>query len=85
MRVSGSGEVAMGTDVEEAVLMKVTCARAPKALGESGSRAARDRDVEEASGSRNYRTIVSKLHDERAINSHSIFIEAVFRVDGGKG
>ena len=69
LRVSGSGEVAMGTNVEGAVLAIVTCARAPKALGEG----------------RDDRTIVSELHDERMVDSHSIFIKAVFGVNGSKG
>ena len=38
--------MAVGTDIEGAVLMIVTCARAPKALGESGSGATKNRDIE---------------------------------------
>ena len=59
LRVSGSGEVAMGTDVERAVLTIVTCARAPKALGEGGSGATSDGNIEEASGGRDDGTIVA--------------------------
>ena len=75
----------MGTDIEGTVLTIVTCARALKALGEGGGRAARDRDVEEASGGRDDRMIISKLHDERTINVDSIFIKAIFGVDSGEG
>ena len=74
LRVSRSGEVAMGTDVEGAVLTIVTCARAPKALGKSRSRATRDGDIEEASWGGNDRMIVSKLHDKRTVDIHSIFV-----------
>ena len=59
LRVSGSGEVAMGAGVEGTVLTIVTCARAPKALGERRSRVTRDRDVEEAHWGRNDWTIVT--------------------------
>ena len=51
--------MAMGTGVEGAVLMIVTCTRAPKALGECGSRATRDRDVKEAHWGGNDWTIVT--------------------------
>ena len=74
LRVSGSGEVAVGTDVEGAVLMIVTCARAPKAFSERGSRATGDRDIKEVCWGRNNWVIVSELHDKRAIGIHSILI-----------
>ena len=74
----------MGTDVEGAVLAIVTCARAPKALGEGGSGATRDGNVEEAGRSGNDRTIVTESHDERSVDSYSIVVKAVFGVDGGK-
>ena len=51
--------MAMGTDVERAVLTIVTCARAPKALGEGGSGATSDGNIEEASGGRDDGTIVA--------------------------
>ena len=59
LRMSGSGEMAMGAGVEGTVLMIVTCARALKALGERGSRATRDRDVEEARWGENDWTTVT--------------------------
>ena len=64
----------MGAGVEGAVLAIVTCTRAPKALGERGSGAMRDGDVEEAGWGRDDRTIVSQLYDERAVDVHSILI-----------
>ena len=76
--------MAVGTDVEGAVLMIVTCASALKALGEGGSRATRDGNIEEVGRSRDDGTIVAELHDKRAVSSHSIIVKAVFRVDGGK-
>ena len=75
----------MGADVEGAVLTIVTCARAPKAFSKNRSRAVRDRDIEETCWSRNDRTIVSELHDKGMVNIHSIFVKAIFRVNGGEG
>ena len=75
----------MGTDVEGAVLTIVTCARALKAFGERGSGVMGDRDIKEACWGRHNWTIVSELHNKRAIGVHSIFILAVFGVDGGEG
>ena len=72
--MSGGGEVAVRTDIEGAVLTIVTYARAPKAFGKSRSGATRDRDIEEMSRGRNDRTIVSKLHDKRTVDIHSIFV-----------
>ena len=77
--------MAVGTDVEGAVLVIVTCARAPKAFGKSGSRVVRDGDIEEACWGRNNGTIVAKLHYKGMVDVHSIFVQAVFRVDGGEG
>ena len=74
----------MGTDVEGAILTIVTYARAPKALGESRSGVTRDGNIEEVSRSGDDRMIVSELHDERTIDSHSIFIKAIFGVNSGK-
>ena len=74
LRVSRSGEVAMGTDIEGTVLTIVTYARALKALGESRSGATRDRDIEEASRGGDDRTIVSELNNKRTVDIHSIFI-----------
>ena len=84
LRVSGSGEVAMGADIEGAILMIVTCARAPKTLSEGGSGATSDGNIEETSRSGNDRTIVAKLHDKGTVDSYSIFIQAIFRVNSGK-
>ena len=64
----------VGTDVEGAVLMIVTCARAPKALSEHRGGAMRDGDIKEARGGRNNRTIVSELYDKRAIGIYSILV-----------
>ena len=75
----------MGADVEGAVLAIVTCARALKAFNESRGRAMSNGDIKEVSGSRDDRMIVSKLHNERTIDGHSIFVEAIFRVYGGEG
>ena len=75
----------MGADVEGTVFAIVTCTMAPKAFGEGGSGATGDWDIKEVSGSRDDRMIVSKLHNERTIDGHSIFIEAIFRVYGSEG
>ena len=48
--------MAMGADVEGAVLVIVTCASTPKALNKGRSRAMSDGDIEEASRGRNDRT-----------------------------
>ena len=77
LRVSGSGE--------GAVFMIVTCARAPNTFGESRSGTARDRDIEEAHGGRNDWMIVSELHNKGAVEIHSIFVKAVFGIDGSEG
>ena len=77
--------MAVGTDVEGAVLTIVTCARAPKAFSESRSGAMSDGDIEEASRGRNDRTIVSELHNKGLVDVHSIFIKAISGVDGGEG
>ena len=74
LRASGSGKVAMRAGVEGTVLMIVTCARAPKAFGERGSRVTGDRDIEEARWGGNDWTIVTKLHDKRVVGVHSIFV-----------
>ena len=74
--------MAVGTDVEGAVLAIVTCARAPKAFGEHGSGATGDRNIEEARWGRNDRMIVAELHDKGMVNIHSILVQAVFEVDG---
>ena len=74
LRVSGGGDVAVGTDVEGAVLTIVTCARAPKALSEHGGGATRDGYIKEARWGRNNRTIVSQLYDKRAVSVHSILV-----------
>ena len=66
--------MAVGADVEGAVLAIVTCARALKALSERGSGATRDGDIEEAGWGGDERTIVSQLYDERAVDVHSILI-----------
>ena len=76
--------MAVGTDVEGAVLAIVTCASALKALGEGRSGATRDGNVEEAGRSGDDGTIVAKSHDKRAISSHSVVVKAIFRIDGGK-
>ena len=76
--------MAVGTDVEGAVLAIVTCASAPKALGKGRSGATRDGNVEEAGRSRDDGTIVTKSHDKRVVGSHSIVVKAIFRVDGSK-
>ena len=85
LRVTGGGEMAVRADVEGAVLAIVTCARAPKAFGKSGSGATRNGDVEEARWGRNDRTIVSELYDKRPVDVHSVFIQAVFGVNSGEG
>ena len=74
----------MGADVEGTIFVIVTCARALKALGEGGSGATSDGNVEETSGSQDNGTIVVKLHDERPIDRDSIFVQAIFGVDGSK-
>ena len=66
--------MAVGTDVEGAVLTIVTCARAPKALGERGSGATRDGDIKEARWDRNNRMIVSQLYDKRAVGVYSVLV-----------
>ena len=66
--------VAMGTDVEGTVFTIVTCTMTPKTLGQSGSGATSDRDIKEASRSREDRTIVTKLYHERTVCVHSIFV-----------
>ena len=85
LRVSRGGEMAVGTGVEGAVLAIVTCARAPKAFGESRSGATKDGDIEEACRGRNDRTIVAKLHNKGTVDIHSIFVKAVLGVDGSEG
>ena len=77
--------MAMGADIEGAVLTIVTCASALKALSEGGSGAMSDGDIEEASRGRNDRTIVSELHNKGLVDVHSIFIKAISGVDGGEG
>ena len=77
--------MAVRADVEGAVLAIVTCARAPKAFGKSRSGATRNGDVEEACWGRNDRTIVSELYDKRPVDVDSVFIQAVFGVNGGEG
>ena len=77
--------MAVGTDVEGAVLAIVICARALKAFGERGSGATGNGNIEEARWGRNDRTIVAELHDKGMIDIHSIFIQAVFGVDGSEG
>ena len=84
LRVSRGDEVAMGTDIEGAVLTIVTCARALKALSESRGRVTRDGNIKEVSRSGNDGTIVTELHNERMVDRHSIFIKAKFGVNGGK-
>ena len=74
LRVSGGGGVTVGADVEGAILAIVTCARAPKTIGERGSRATRDGYVKEVCWGGNDRTIVSQLYDKRAISVHSILV-----------
>ena len=64
----------MGTDIEGTVFTIVAHTRAPKALGEGGSRATSDGNIEETSRSGNDRTIVAKLHDERMVDRYSIFV-----------
>ena len=66
--------MAMGADVERAVLAIVTCTKAPKTFGQCGSGATRDRDVEEAHWGRYDWTIITKLHDERTVGVHSILV-----------
>ena len=66
--------MAVGADVEGAVLTIVTCARAPKTVGERGSGVTRDGYVKEACWGGNNRTIVSQLYNKRAIGVHSIFV-----------
>ena len=51
--------MAVGTDVEGAVLAIVTCARAPKAFSKHGSGATGDRDIEETCRGRNNGAIVA--------------------------
>ena len=84
LRVSRGGEVAVGTDIEGTVFMIVACIRAPKAFSEGRSRAMSNRDIEEASGSRDDWTIVTNSYDKRLIVSYCIFVQAVFRVDGSE-
>ena len=64
----------MRADVERAVLVIVTCTRAPKALGYRRSGATRDWDLEEMCGSRNDWTIITKLHDKGTIGVHGVFV-----------
>ena len=77
--------MAVRADVEGAVLAIVTCARAPKAFSESGSGAMRNGNIEEARWGRNDRTIVSELYDKGPVDVHSVFIQAVFGVNGSEG
>ena len=76
--------MAVGTDVEGAVLVIVICARAPKTLGEGGSGATRDGNIEEAGRGGNDWMIVTESHDERMVGQHSIVVKAVFGIDGSK-
>ena len=76
--------MAVGTDIEGTVFMIVACIRAPKAFSEGRSRAMSNRDIEEASGSRDDWTIVTNSYDKRLIVSYCIFVQAVFRVDGSE-
>ena len=66
--------MAVGADIEGAVLTIVTCTRAPKALSEHGSGTTRDRDIKEACWGRNNWMIVPELYDKRAIGIHSILV-----------
>ena len=66
--------MAVGADVEGAVLTIVTCARAPKALSERGGGAMGDGYIKEAHWGGKNRTIVSQLYDKRAIGVHGIFV-----------
>ena len=77
--------MAVRADVEGAIPAIVTCARALKAFGKSGSGATRNGDIEEARWGRNDRMIVSKLYDKRPVDVHSVFIQAIFGVNGGEG
>ena len=50
LRMSGGGEVVVGTDVEGTVFVIVACTRALKAFSEERSRATSNGNIEEASG-----------------------------------
>ena len=66
--------MAVGTDVEGAVLIIMTCARALKALSERGGGATRDGYIKEVRWGGNNRMIVSQLYNKRAVSVHSILI-----------
>ena len=84
LRVSRGSGMAMGADVEGAVLTIVTCTMAPKAFGQSRSGTTSDRDVKEASRSGKDRTIVTELYHKRTVCIDSILVQAVFRVNSGE-
>ena len=85
LRMSRGGKVTVRTDVLGAIFSIVTCTRAPKAFSKGGSGATSNRDIEEASGGRDYWTIIANLHDKGLVVGYCIFIQAIFWVDSSEG
>ena len=74
--VTRDREITMGTDVVWAILTVVTQTMTLKALGERGGRTPRDRDLEDASGSKkDFRTIF-QLYHEGPVKGKNSFVKA---------
>ena len=74
LRVSGGGYVTVRADIFGTVFSIVTSTRALKKFGKKGSGLVSDRDVKEASGGRNDRTVVADLDYERLVMSDCVFV-----------
>ena len=72
--VTRGGEMTMGTNVFRAILTVVTQTMTPKALGGRRCGSSRDRDLYDASGSREDLGTVFQLYHERSVVSEDSLI-----------